>query len=121
MSSARPSLRSPDVVSSTKVTIPMLSTIEPAADTLCGVARPRSEVAPETGCRLCAGSCNRPDPEGYGQVAYEGRTQLVNRVVYRLLVGPIPDGFRVAQVEGAVCLYKRCCNPGHLEAVTKRH
>ncbi|MFE9650618.1 HNH endonuclease [Streptomyces sp. NPDC006365] len=38
-------------------------------------------------------------PSGYGQVSYEGKTQLVHRVVFRLLVGEIPEGFQVRHAD----------------------
>lgn len=44
-----------------------------------------------------------------------GRTAAVHRVVYELLVGPIPDGLQIDHR----CRVKLCCNPAHLEAVTR--
>lgn len=37
----------------------------------------------------------------------------------RLLVGEIPEGFGVSHAEPRQRHHKRCCNPNHLEAVTK--
>lgn len=56
-------------------------------------------------------------PGGYGIVQL-GRgvgTGRVHRVVYELLVGPIPDGLTIDHL----CANPRCCNPDHLEPVTR--
>ena len=60
-----------------------------------------------TGCRL-RGS-------GYGRVGWDGRLWLTHRVTYTFLVGPIPDGLEIDHL----CKNKPCCNPAHLEAVTR--
>lgn len=52
---------------------------------------------------------------GYGCVGVNGKSQLTHRVAYSLLVGPIGVGLEVDHL----CRNKRCCNPGHLEAVTR--
>ena len=66
--------------------------------------------------------------QGYGRARHEvafghsykngkksgGRTTRSHRVVYELLVGPIPDGLQIDHR----CEVKSCCNPDHLEAVT---
>lgn len=52
---------------------------------------------------------------GYGCFAIKGKSQLSHRVAYSMLVGPIPDGMEVDHL----CRNKRCCNPAHLEAVTR--
>ena len=57
------------------------------------------DVPPESGCWLWTGSCNREGPSGYGTVSYQGKTQLVHRVVFKLLVGEIPEGFQVSHAE----------------------
>jgi hypothetical protein len=54
----------------------------------------KTELDSESGCWLWTGSCNREGPSGYGQVFYQGKTDLVHRVVFRLLVGEIPEVFR---------------------------
>jgi hypothetical protein len=77
------------------------------------------EVDPESGCWLWTGSRNRQGLSGYGTVSYEGKTDLVHRVVFRLLVGEIPEGFQVSHAEPRWPHHTRCCNPDHLEAVTR--
>ncbi|MEU2267966.1 HNH endonuclease signature motif containing protein [Streptomyces olindensis] len=78
------------------------------------------EVDPETGCWLWTGSCNGEGQSGYGQVSYEGKTQLVHRVVFRLLVGEIPEGFQVRHADPWGRHFTLCCKPDHLEAVPKK-
>lgn len=67
------------------------------------------------GCWIWTGGL---DQVGYGMVYYEGRSQRVHRVVYQLLVGPIPKGFQIGHVHARGCRTYACCNPKHLEAVT---
>lgn len=52
---------------------------------------------------------------GYGCFAINGKSQLSHRVAYSLLVGAIEPGLEVDHL----CRNKRCCNPAHLEAVTR--
>lgn len=67
-----------------------------------------------SGCWVWTG---RVDRDGYGRIGNEG----VHRVVYRLLVGPIPaDRPNVDHVAAAGCIFRRCCFPGHLEPATTR-
>lgn len=53
---------------------------------------------------------------GYGLVWVDGvrRSARVHRVVYELLVGPIPEGLTLDHL----CRNRACCNPAHLEPVT---
>jgi len=51
---------------------------------------------------------------GYGVVSFEGKTHLMHRLVYTLLVGNIPTRFHVHHN----CENKACCNPNHLEALS---
>lgn len=56
--------------------------------------------------------------QGYGQIRMGGRAgSLVNahRVVYELLVGPIPEGL----VLDHLCNNKSCVRPSHTEPVTQ--
>lgn len=55
---------------------------------------------------------------GYGEVRWEGAVRLVHRLVYELLVGPVPDGLELDHVKDRGCVSTLCCNPLHLEPVT---
>jgi hypothetical protein len=67
-------------------------------------------------CWLWVGAINRG---GYGHmsVKYEDgwRVRTVHRVAFRILIGPIPEGLELDHL----CRVRRCCNPWHLEPVTK--
>ena len=62
------------------------------------------------GCWLWTGSRNR---DGYGTTGLGSRSELVHRMVYRLCVAPITDGFEVCHnCPGGD--KPACCNPEHL-------
>lgn len=44
------------------------------------------------------------------------KTVYAHRFAYELLVGPIPEGLELDHL----CRVPRCCNPAHLEPVTRR-
>lgn len=57
---------------------------------------------------------------GYGRARVPGRLnykalEYVHRIVYELLVGPIPVGMELDHL----CMNRRCCKPEHLEIVTR--
>lgn len=59
------------------------------------------------------------NPKGYGQITeggHSGRRLAVHRVAYELVVGPIPDGHDLDHH----CERTNCCNPRHLEPVTRQ-
>lgn len=55
--------------------------------------------------------------EGYGHIQWGDKGQQIrtHRLTYLLLVGPIPAGL----VLDHLCRNRACCNPAHLEPVTK--
>lgn len=53
---------------------------------------------------------------GYGQVGFGGHTQLIHRVMYDYFRAQIPAGLEIDHL----CHNPPCCNPWHLEPVTKR-
>jgi hypothetical protein len=70
------------------------------------------------GCWLWTGA--RTSPWGYGTIQLEGRPKrrsgLAHRVMYELIVGPIPEGL----VLDHLCRNPSCIRPDHLEPVTQR-
>lgn len=66
---------------------------------------------PNTGCWVWTGSA---DPRGYGHVMIKRKCNMAHRVVYELLVGPIPEGLQLDHL----CHNPWCVNPEHLEPVT---
>lgn len=64
-----------------------------------------------TPCWVWTGDTQRG---GYGRVWFDGGTKLTHRVIYELLLGPIPKGLCIDHL----CRNRVCCNPGHMEVVT---
>ena len=52
--------------------------------------------------------------KGYGYVSWENRKVSTHRLIWELLVGPIPEGMHLDHL----CREKLCANPDHLELVT---
>lgn len=50
------------------------------------------------------------DPNGYGRVYWEGGSRLLSRVMWSLVIGPIPSGMNVCHT----CDRPRCAAIGHL-------
>lgn len=69
------------------------------------------------GCWLWTGTVNA---NGYGTISTRRerpcRTSRAHRIAYELLVGSIPDGLELDHK----CRVRRCVNPEHLEAVTRK-
>lgn len=67
----------------------------------------------DDGCWLWVGLLNN---KGYGVLSRrrEGRSAAAHRVMYELLVGPIPEGLELDHL----CRVPRCVRPSHLEPVT---
>lgn len=58
-----------------------------------------------------------PNRAGYVPLRTEGgKRKLCHTVTYEHFVGPIPDGLELDHL----CRVRGCCNPAHLEAVTRR-
>lgn len=56
------------------------------------------------------------DGHGYGQfVLRDQKKVLAHRFAYELVVGPIPEGLDIDHL----CRVRLCCNPAHLEPVTR--
>jgi hypothetical protein len=69
----------------------------------------------ENGCMLWTGTSTR----GYGKFYLRGKVAMAHRVAYELQVGPIPEGRVIDHVEAWGCRSTLCCNPDHLQPVTK--
>jgi hypothetical protein len=86
-------------------------------DPLVLTRRMLAKVAVVEGCWVWQGTTAK----GYG-IAWAGRMspagnyqpEPAHRIVYRLLVGPIPDDMHLDHL----CLNKLCVNPAHVEPVT---
>lgn len=84
----------------------------PAWDSIA-VLGDKIEPQPD-GCWLWTG---RTDDAGYGQ--YQGHfagieSHVVHRIVYHILVGPIPEDHHLHHE----CHNRACCNPEHLSPMT---
>ena len=51
----------------------------------------------------------------YGRISIRRKRVLVHRFSYELFKGKIPDGLEIDHL----CRNRKCCNPQHLEAVTR--
>lgn len=65
------------------------------------------------GCWLWIGYIHET---GYGLLTINEVPRRAHRLVYELVVGPIPDGLHLDHL----CRVPKCVNPGHLEPVTPR-
>jgi hypothetical protein len=70
---------------------------------------------------IIPGSCWRyPSPltdDGYGYQYYKGKYYSCHKVIYERFKGSVPKGL---ELDHAVCQVRNCCNPEHLEPVTKQ-
>lgn len=71
----------------------------------------RVAVNAETGCWEFTGAKRA----GYGTVKAAAKLWLVHRLVREVHAGPIPNGMDLDHL----CENKACCNPDHLEVVTR--
>lgn len=66
----------------------------------------------EDGCWLWKGTIST---NGYGRFAVNGTTRPAHRIIYEILVGPIPEGLTIDHL----CRVRHCVRPDHLEPVTQ--
>jgi hypothetical protein len=69
-------------------------------------------------------------PAGYGMFGVKaGVTRRAHRLAFEVIVGPIPEGLDLDHLchtiatdcpGGNSCPHRRCCNPLHMEPVTRR-
>lgn len=64
------------------------------------------------GCFIWRGATGA---RGVGMISFQGKTQTVHVLAYKLWVGPLPEGHRVQRT----CENQACWNPEHLEAKTQ--
>lgn len=93
-----------------------LHQIEGTSPTFAQRVFSKLHVIHPAGCWWWTGA---PDHLGYGRIGKgrRGRGMLpAHRAVYLLLVGPIPQGKELDHL----CRNPPCCNPDHLQPVTRR-
>lgn len=66
----------------------------------------------DRGCWVFMGCRSR---KGYGQIAINRFPRPAHRVLYEIMVGPIPAGLVIDHL----CRNRACVNPEHLEPVTR--
>ena len=66
-----------------------------------------------SGCWLWRGTITE---NGYGKLFFRGIQILAHRLSYEAHVGPVPEGLELDHL----CRVRACCNPRHLEAVTRQ-
>lgn len=67
----------------------------------------------DDGCWIWTGA-NNGGLHPYGALKHDGRRLMAHRILYELLVGPIPEGL----VLDHLCRNEKCVRPDHLEPVT---
>lgn len=78
------------------------------------IAEFRAKVSvSESGCWVWP---TRIAPSGYGRIYHAGRDYLAHRVFYAAANGSAPVGLDIDHL----CRNRRCVNPAHLEAVTRK-
>ena len=76
------------------------------------------KVDPLCGCwRFTRG--NPSNTLGHKRIRWRGKNWWVHRLVFTLLVGPIPPRLELDHVKVWGCRWNDCCWPGHLEPVTR--
>src|SRR5258708_13683532 len=73
----------------------------------------RLDDVTDTGCWLFNGALDR---DGYSHIGtLDGHWRKAHRVIYEILVAPIPPQFEIDHL----CMARNCINPENLEPVTK--
>lgn len=70
------------------------------------------EIDSASGCWVWTRELNR---EGYGRLEFQGKKQLVHRLMFSIFVGPLVEGLQVDHID---CISTACCNPEHLRQVS---
>ena len=70
---------------------------------------------PNSGCWIWIGGL-RDKKDGYGGTDWNGQTWRTHRLVYTLLCKEVSDELDIDHV----CRNRICCNPDHLEPVTRK-
>lgn len=76
------------------------------------IDRIMAKTVEDRGCWLYVGARK---PSGYAAIGNGGSVRNGHRLVYELLVGPIPSGMELDHL----CRVRECVNPAHLEPVTR--
>lgn len=90
-----------------------------------GIAEILSLIEPQAnGCHSWTGTIT---DRGYGKITVDGKNCQAHRLVFSILIGPIPSGLTLDHIchnrdntcrGGASCLHRRCVNPEHLEPIS---
>ena len=71
------------------------------------------------GIEVTSGGCwewqGARDPSGYGSIKRMGKKTNTHKASYEHHVGPVPEGLDLDHL----CRNRICCNPEHLEPVTR--
>lgn len=78
-----------------------------------GIDRILTWVELQGSCWNWTGAINQ---YGYGISSQAGKNVMAHRYVYSVLVGVLPEGLDADHI----CRNRRCCNPDHIEFVSRR-
>jgi hypothetical protein len=90
---------------------PTLRKHNKSQDELVAFLEDNSFSEPNSGCKLFTGDVN---PKGYGRIRFDGRSQMVHRVVWEMEYGPLPKGLMTCHK----CDTPACIRLDHLYAGT---
>jgi hypothetical protein len=66
-------------------------------------------------CLIWDGGLTHRGAHGYGAVWWDGHSRRAHRVIYEVLVGPIPKAMTIDHL----CAVKTCVNVNHMELVSR--